>query len=509
MLLPSEHAPPVTAVPRLSKSKFLSGLQCHKRLYLEIYSKELATAPDEQAQAILDMGSAIGELARKRFPGGVLVDADHRHPKEALQRTAQLLANASVPAIFEAAVEFDGVLVRVDILQRDDAAGSPPAWRLVEVKSSTRVKDVHLQDLAIQSYVLKGAGLNLAGTHLMHINNQYLYPGGDLDLRQLFACRDLTEQVAARQDEVSVRLAAMKAMLAEPAAPAIEPDGHCQQPYDCPFWDHCTRHKPARWIYHLPGDDRTFQALSKLGIGTIDEIPPTFSLTLLQRRVKDHAEWIHPQLQGRLKTVRHPVHHLDMETFMPAIPKFPMTRPYQVIPFQWSNHVESGEGTLRHEEFLSADSRDPREELAVTLLESLGQDGTICVYSDYERHILEGLAEAFPALRSDLELVIARLWDLLQVIRSSYYHPDFLGSFSIKSVLPALVPSLNYQDLEIQEGGLAAHFYHRMVFEETDWVEQIRLRSALLSYCARDTLAMVRLRQVLMGKTPILEHEAG
>lgn len=488
------------ATPRLSKSKYLSGLQCHKRLYLEIYQSELATEPDEQTQAILDMGTEVGALARQRFPGGVLVEADHRHPTEALQRTVELLSDPTVLAIFEGAFEYDQVLVRVDILERVTGQDGAMAWRLIEVKSSTRVKDVHLDDLAIQTYVLHGAGVALSGSCLMHINTQYVYPGGELDLERLFVVQDLTALTAARQSEVPTRLAEMKAMLVVPAPPAIEPDGHCHQPYDCRFWDHCTKDKPARWVYYLPGGERAIQQLTRNGIETIDEIPPEFKLSVVQRRVKDNVEWIGPRLKAALQTVRYPVHHLDFETFMPCIPKYPLTRPYQTIPTQWSNHVETDDGLVRHEDYLCLDPKDPREELLVAFLKSVGREGTICVYSGYERSILERLAEALPALRGDLKQVIARLWDLFPVIRDHYYHPDFQGSFSIKSVLPAVVPSLGYSDLEIQEGGVAAQQYYRMVFEETDWVEKVRIREALAKYCARDTLAMLELRRALLTK---------
>jgi hypothetical protein len=491
---------------RLSKSKFLSGLQCLKRLHLEVHSPDLASKPDEQQQAILDMGTEVGELARQRFPGGVLVEADHRHPTEALRRSAELLADPSVLAIFEGAFEHDRVLVRVDILERvRSEPGGAPQWRLIEVKSSTRVKDIHVGDLALQTHVLTGAGVELAGSWLLHINTQYVYRGGEVDLEQLFALHDLTKTVAGRQSDVMARLDTMRAVLLEPSPPAIEPDGHCHSPYECPFWDHCAKDKPERWIFHLPGGERTFQQLVQRGVETIDEIPQDFKLTVLQRRVKEQVEWVGPRLKGLLETVRYPVHHLDFETFMPAIPKFALTRPYQAIPTQWSNHIEMEDGRVRHDEFLCADPRDPRPDLVETLLESVDREGSICVYSAYERSILEGLTVAFPRFAHDLHQVIRRLWDLLSVIREQYYHPGFQGSFSIKSVLPALLTEIGYGDLEIQEGGVAAQAYARMVFVETDWVEKERLREALLHYCARDTLAMLELRRALRAKVCLSE----
>lgn len=500
MMLGSLPPPSPAALPRLSKSKYLSGLQCHKRLYLEIHHRHLAAEPDAQTQAILDMGSAVGVEARRRFPGGCLVETSHLRPAEALKRTADLVGNPAVPAIYEGAFEFDQILIRVDILVREREG-----WHLIEVKSSSRLKDIHLDDLAIQCHVLEGAGLAVTAASLMHINTQYVYDGVTLDLERLFAVEDLTAEVEQRRAAVPLRLAAMKAMLGEPLAPAIEPDGHCRQPYDCPFWDHCTKGKPARWIFHLPGGQRAIKPLLAQGIQTIDEIPPDVRLTTLQRRVKDQAEWIGPRLRTVLETVRYPVHHLDFETFMPAIPKFPLTRPYQTIPVQWSNHIEAQDGQVTHHEYLCLDPRDPREDLTAALLDSLGQDGSICVYSGYEQVVLKSLAEACPAFRDAIVRVLPRLWDLLSIIQQQYYHPGFAGSFSIKSVLPALVPELGYGDLEIREGGTAAQQYQQMVFEETDWVERERIREALRRYCQRDTLAMVELRKALFGKASAQE----
>jgi hypothetical protein len=198
--------------------------------------------------------------------------------------------------------------------------------------------------------------------------------------------------------------------------------------------------------------------------------------------------------------VQYPVHHLDFETIMLAVPRFSETRPYQALPVLWSNHIEQVTGELRHEEFLHKDMNDPRKVLADALLESLGNQGSICVYSPYERSILEQLAAALPSLRQALLHVVSRLWDLLPIVRDHYYHPAFGGSYSIKSVLPAMVPSLAYDDLAIKEGGHAASQYYRMVFVETDWVERAKIQEALLAYCKRDTLAMVELRRALMEK---------
>jgi len=492
---------PFAKTPRLSKSKFLSGLQCHKRLYLEVHQPVLATKPDAATQAMFDMGTEVGELARSRFPGGVLVTAGHRQTEAALAQTAALIQDLTVPAIYEGAFLHGGVLIRADILERVlTADGQPCGWRLIEVKSSTKVKDVHLEDLAIQSEVILGAGLTLVSSSLMHINTGYVYRNGAIDLNELFAIQDLSEAVAQRRAEVPRRLAEMSHLLLHAQPPVIEPDGHCHTPYDCPFWEHCTKDKPARWIHYLPGSKQVVSQLTQLGVATIDEIPAGTRLSPVQCRVKENVEWVSAKLGPLLKAVQYPVHHLDFETVMLPVPRFSDTRPYQALPVQWSNHIEQSAGELRHEEFLHKEVSDPREVLAISLLESLGERGSICVYSPYERSILEQLAAALPSLRPALSRIVSRLWDLFPIIRDHYYHPAFGGSYSIKSVLPAIVPSLAYDDLAIQEGGHAASQYYRMVFVETDWVEQATIEEALLRYCARDTLAMVELRRALMEK---------
>jgi hypothetical protein len=499
----SHNGSPGTSIPpRLSKSKFLSGLQCHKRLYLEIHQPSLATPPDASMQAILDMGTEIGILAQQRFHGGVLVKAGFRQREAAIAETAALLQHSGIPAIFEGAFEHDGVLVRVDILERvQSREEGSPSWRLIEVKSSSRVKNVHLDDLSIQSHVVQGAGLKLDATCLMHIDTGYLYQGGEVHLQALFSIEDVSEAVTDRRGQVLERLAAMKTVLLQSEPPAIEPDQHCHTPYECPFWSHCTKKKPSRWIYHLPGKKEIVSQLVHQGITMIDDIPDGTRLSDAQRRVKDNIEWISPKLGNVLRSVTYPVHHLDIETVMLALPRFPLTRPYQPIPVQWSNHIELESGELSHQEFLHNEASEPRKQWAQALIESLGEKGSIVVYSAYEEAIIRQLADTFPEFKSAFKSILKRLWDLLPVIRGHYYHPDFNGSYSIKSVLPAVVPSLGYDDLTIQAGGQAAAEYYRMVFVETDWVEQAALRESLLRYCARDTLAMVELRRVLKKKS--------
>jgi hypothetical protein len=348
-IIPQSAVPsgPVGPTHRLSKSRFLAGLQCHKRLYLEIHSPELATLPTPDRRAIMDMGTDVGVLAREFFPGGVLVEETHRQIPAALTRTAELIADPNVKAIFEGALVWQGILVRVDVIERLDAV----RWRLIEVKATSKVKATHLDDLAIQSAVLEGAGLVVDGCYLMHLNTQYVFLGGALNLEEMFALDNMTEDVQARRVLVQPQLEEMWRVLVEPAPPIIAPDGHCHQPYECPFWDHCTKDKSRRWVFYLPGSSKLQNVLMREGVETMDEIPPHLPLSDIQQHVKNNVEWISPLLRARLQSVRYPVHHLDFETFMPAIPVFPFTRPYRPMPFQWSNHIEYEDGTVVHHQY--------------------------------------------------------------------------------------------------------------------------------------------------------------
>lgn len=481
---------------RLSKTRFLSGLQCLKRLYLEVHAPELAASVDAERQVMLDMGKEVGEKARERFAGGQLVEESSRRTEAALQRTTQLMNDPSVPAIFEGAFLWHRIVIRADILERLDG----DRWRLIEVKAATKVKPRHLDDLAIQELVIRGTGYEIEQCCLMHVNTQYVYQGGALDLSRLFTIVDVTAAVRQRRSQVIRQVRLMKTVLQHPDPPSIEPDEHCHTPYVCPFWDHCTSNKPARWIHRLPGSRQSIRQLAARGIETIDEIPVTVPLSLAQRRVKANVEWISPHLLEQLQALEYPIHHLDFETIMPAVPLYANTRPYRPIPVQWSNHIETKDGEVRHDEYLSVHARDPRRELTEKLLNSLGDQGSICVYSEYERHVLLSLGELFPDLRGAIQRVVQRLWDLLSVIQHHYYHPAFHGSFSMKSVLPALIPDLSYAGLAIGHGALASVMYKKMVFEETDLVERLRMATALREYCGRDTWGMVELRRILLAK---------
>lgn len=483
----------------MSKSRYLSGNQCHLRLWFDSYERDLAPPPDTSLQTIFDTGHEVGRLACERHPGGHFVAHDHRHVRDALEETRQVIEEGTAPTLFEPAFRHQGVLVRVDILERLPSGG----WRLGEVKSTTRLKDVNIPDVAVQLWVLRGVGLDVREAEVITLNRDYVHDGIRLDLDALFKRHPVMDEVEALQETVSTRVGEMLAMLAQPAAPDISPGDHCFKPYDCPYYGHCTRDFvwPDHGIDELPSLHPHRRAqLEEAGIEEVRDIPAEFSLTTLQRivrrAVREQRAIVHGNVSAALAGLAPPVRYLDFETFAPAIPRFAGTSPYDAVPFLFSVHTEHNGTPLEHTDYLHDQDGDPRPHIADRLIEAVGTEGPICTYSHYERTVLSALAAAVPERADELAAVSARLFDLLPVLRNTYYHPEFHGSFSIKNVLPVLVPGMGYDDLDIPDGRTAsAQFMHAL--RSADDRERRQTFDNLRAYCERDTLAMVRLRQAL------------
>ena len=218
----------------------------------------------------------------------------------------------------------------------------------------------------------------------------------------------------------------------------------------------------------------------------------------MQASVVTGETYVSADLGTQLAEIGVPASFLDFETLSPAVPIFPGTRPYQAIPFQWSLHVRAFDGSLVHKYFLDDGVGDPRKRFMESLLESVPPVGPVVTYSSYEVTVLKRLAEEMAPYRSLLLELRGRIVDLLPIVRSSYYHAKFRGSFSIKSVASALVPALDYNDLEIQDGTSAAAKYEQLVREKVDEPEAAQIREALLAYCSRDTEAMVHVYEALL-----------
>ncbi|KPJ76573.1 MAG: hypothetical protein AMJ54_11195 [Deltaproteobacteria bacterium SG8_13] len=486
--------------PLLSKSRFIAGLQCPLRLWYQCYAPQLASDIRPAQQAIFDTGREVGHLATGRYPGGTLIEEDHLHHAEAVRSTTAAMGQSDTPAIYEAAFGFEGIRVRVDVLERSLSG----RWNLVEVKSATAVRDVHLWDVAVQLHVLSGSGLSIDRAGLLHINTAYVHPGQAPVLAELFHFDDLTPLVFARQEDTHAQLGRLRQVLSEGQPPAIQPSRHCKHPHLCEFWDHCTDKMPEFWVLQLSGISQSrLDELSRLEISDIRDIPAGFPLTEIQDRIRTcvqtQTEYRSPNLARELGLLQHPIHFIDFETVGPAVPRYPGTRPYQSLPFQFSDHILRRDGSVDHREYLCREDKDPRTEFTRALLDALTADGSVVIYTTYEKKILRALANDLPEMREALHAAVDRTVDLHAMIKKHYYHPQFRGSFSLKSVLPALLPQMDYQDLAIQEGSQASVEYLRMIGPQTPAAEKEKIERDLLAYCGQDTLAMVRIREALLG----------
>jgi hypothetical protein len=483
----------------LTKSRYTAGLQCLRRLWLNVHEPVWRGEP--QLGSVEDVGLEIGRMAHVLFPGGVLIEEPPWEHAKAVTRTAALMADRSVPAIFEAAFEHSGVRIRVDVLERLPRGW----WGLREVKSSGEVKDQHYEDVAVQLHVLRNAGIRLASVQIVHVNKKFVRGQNGIAWSKFFSRVDVKPESRKRLSGIEYTLKKQLRCLSRGHEPKIEPDAHCHSPYSCEHWGRCTASKPAGWVFYLPHLSASRHAeLTSLGIDAISAIPDEFGLSPRQKVIRDvtRSGKIHvaSDLAERLKRFGPPAFYLDFEAVSPAIPLYPGTRPYQTIPFQWSLHHADENGAVIHREFLAGADSDPRRMFAETLLEALsGTKLPVIVYSSYERARLSELATVFPDLAKRILGVIRRLCDLLPIIRGSVYHPDFDFSNSIKVVAPALCPDLTYDDIqEIADGEAASTAFWRMASGRADPETSARYQGALRVYCRRDTEALVRLHQALI-----------
>jgi hypothetical protein len=454
----------------------MAGVQCLKRLYLLVHEPQLGVQPDGSNEAIIQQGREVGLLARQLFPGGVEVSGSNGL-EAAIRTTRELVANPEVPAIFEGAFEHQGVIVKTDILERRKE---------------------------IQSYVLSRSGLKLASVWLAHINRTYVLTGATVDPRQFFSFRNLTRRAQNLQPELTFRLRSQFRILAVPKPPEVPTGPHCIDPVVCEFFYHCNTAKPNDHIGYLPRlHASATEQLDEMGVESVHDIPDDFELSEFQRRACEAMKTGQPWFSGELKTdfesLKYPLYFMDFETINPAIPRFLSMHPYDHLPFQWSVHMQREPcATPEHFEFLAMDSSDPRSAFIASLCDALGDCGSIVVYNEqFESQRLWELADWLPEYTDRIRGIQRRLWDLLPVVRNHVYHPAFGGSFSLKAVLPALVPDMTYDGMEVPNGQAAGLAWKSMIRSDTSDSERQAKRKALLGYCGQDTLAMVKLLERL------------
>jgi hypothetical protein len=498
-------------MPSLSKSKLIAWRQCAKRLWLEVHRRELAVVAP-QTEARFQAGHEVGAIAQRLYDPegrGVAIDIGKVGVGGALAETPRLMQQR-VP-VFEAAFSADGGLALGDVLL---PTGAPRAgtWRMVEVKSATSVKPYHRDDAAIQAHVARKAGIALEAIAIARIDSGWIYPGGG-DYRGLLVEEDVSAEALARGGEVSGWIRSAAAVAAASSAPKIDIGPQCSDPFDCPFLAHCSAGAPevdypVAWLPQLRAREvRAY--IAEHAVTDMREVPDDL-LTDIQRRVKSatltNTPFFDAEAAAReLRPHALPASFLDFEAVQFAVPRWAGTRPYQQIPFQFSVHRMDAEGALTHQAFLDLSGDDPVAAFAGALTRASGASGPVFVYNaSFEAARLDELAERLPRYGHALASIKARIVDLLPIARRHYYHPAQKGSWSLKAVLPALVPDIGdegYEALDgVKDGTGAVGAYFEAIAPETTDARRDALRRQLLDYCRLDTLALVKVWQRLSGQ---------
>jgi hypothetical protein len=494
-----------------SKSKLLAYRQCPKRLWLEIHNPELR-ADSSATQASFKVGHQVGEIAQKLYDPkgkGQLINAQEEGFAAAFARSSDLLESSQ--PIFEAGFKAGGALAFADVMLPKRKAGQR-TWRMVEVKSSTSVKDYHRDDTAIQAFVARSAGVPLSSIVLAHIDSKWVYPGGG-DYEGILVEEDLTKEAFARESEVKAWISGAQTIAAKRKEPKLGTGDHCNDPFECGFFGYCQGQEPqaqypVQWLPRI--QSKALKSHIEDG-GVIDmgEVPDEL-LNERQQRVKAHtlADKVYfddINAAADLSAHKLPAYFLDFETIQFAVPIWQGTRPYQQIPFQFSLHWLGRTGKLEKKSFLDLSGGDPSKSFAEALLAACGERGPVFVYNaGFETARIRELADRFPKFKKSLLAINERVVDLLPIAQQHYYNPSQQGSWSIKKVLPAVAPELSYGDLEgVQDGGMAMETYLEAIADETSQTRKSQIEQQLLAYCSLDTYAMVKLWQFFSGRSDL------
>jgi hypothetical protein len=487
----------------LSKSRITAWRQCPKRLWLQINHPELLETSD-QTERSFQIGHEIGELAQRLCPGGILIE-DQDNLSAAIAATKAALSAHPDRPIFEATFQHEGLLVRADVL-----IPTPNGYRMTEVKSSTSVKPYHVDDCAVQAWVLMQNKIKLSTVELAHVDTSFVYQG-DGNYHGLLMAEQLDAEIKSLVNEVPKWVNGARETLAGDE-PCVEVGEQCDDPFECPFKAYCMRNMDLPEtpeysldvLYRMSGKKKA--ELQNQGYHDARRVPASY-LNETQLMIQKASKSGKPKFDQRaakqeMALLAYPRYYLDFETMAFVIPRWAGTRPWATqVPFQWSCHIEDEPQKLRHEMFLDVTGDDPRRKFAESLIEALGETGPVLVYNaDFEKGRIAELAQRFADLSPALLSINNRVVDLLPMARQYYYHPAMKGSWSIKAVLPTIAPDLAYDELEVGNGCDAQLAYSEIVHPETNQMRKQQLTKGLIEYCALDTLAMVRLAWFFEGR---------
>ena len=490
----------------LSKSKYCGLWQCPKIAWLRKFKPEELNL-DTGVLNRMETGNEVGDLAMRYFGNYVEVTSykDGKLDLQEMIKKTRLEMEKGTSVICEASFEYNGLYCAVDILKK-----SQDGWEIYEVKSSVKHSDskddkpVYIADIAYQKYVLENCGVKLTGTYLMCLNGDYVFDGV-LNIHELFTISNVAESVISEEKNIAANLSIAERILNSTDEPAIDLSVNCHNPYKCGFWNYCTRHLPERSVFDLyrMAFSKKIEYYRKGLVNYRDlmnssKITNAKHLRQIEYYLYDKGTYIEKDnIRDFLRTLSYPLYFLDFETMQPAIPKYEGTKPYTQIPFQYSLHyIEHEGGKLMHKEFLAESGPDPRRALAEQLCADIPMDVCVTAYNKaFECTRIKELATMFPDLSEHLLNIKENIVDLLIPFQSGYYYNrEMGGSFSIKSVLPAIFPddpSLDYHNLEgVHNGSEAMNIYPKIQFMEP--YEQTVARKNLLKYCELDTYAMVK-----------------
>jgi len=478
----------------LTKSSYIKGLQCSKLLWIAVNQKERIIEID---QVRFDEGILVGSEAKKLFPDGI--DISTENFKNNLEDSILLLKKGK--PLFEAAFQSERTYSRADILEP-----SKECWNIIEVKSSTKVKDEHIQDVAFQKYCYEKVGLKINKCYLMHLNSKYIRKG-KINLEELFIKEDISKKVEEEIKHIPKRVKEMLEII-DGKEPNVKIGNFCNIPRECPIMEECWKFLPENHVFELYRGNKQAMELFEKGILAIKDIPEDYELEdkhRIQRYcVKNNKPHVNKkELTNFIEKLKYPLYFLDFETYQSAIPIYDDLSPYQQIPFQFSLHVVDEDNKKEHFSFIAESNKDPRKEFLKELKKVLGKKGSIIVYNQsFEQGRIKELAELFPKNKKWAESVTKRMVDLLIPFRNFYYYDcKQKGSCSIKHVLPALTKK-TYEGMEIDNGGLASIRYLYIIHgdkhgKKASAEEVKKVREDLEKYCGLDTEAMVDVLDVL------------
>lgn len=487
----------------LTKSCYVTGTRCSKALFFQKKSPELSKIESSQDRKVKREGAEVGAFARLQFPGGVLIET--LDTDQALDETRKAIEKGTL-TLYEAAFMAQGVLIRADILTRS-SIDFP--WQLYEVKATTyrsidaSSKNEYCRDLAIQTWVLHQCKIDLNGIFLMHLNHECVFP----EMHNLFKVIDYTSEVKPFLENINNEIHQLQNVLISQQHPMIGIGQHCEKPRECQFSAVCWKGLPTYSVFNIPRALNKWKLLEENRVCATHLVEADFNSEKQKRALRCYQTnepfYDLQKAYAILETWTYPLSYFDLEAVSYPIPRYNNSRPYQDLPFQFSCHIQrSPESELEHHEFLFDVNADPREAFINQMLKVLPSSGSIVVYHQtYEMTKLKELASEFPQYAESIRSLLPRIVDLKKVIEESIYHPEFLGSYSIKKVAPVLLgQSVSYDHLAVGDGMEAVCKYQEFVQLPQNDSSRADIRKALLDYCKQDTLLMVKLHYWLVAQ---------